>query len=56
MKNNGIDSIKDLCVQLNCSSRHLQKIFLKYIGLSPKEFSIIIKLRNAIDEIAYPSS
>jgi AraC-like DNA-binding protein len=56
MKNNGIDSIKDLCTQLNCSSRHLQKIFLKYIGLSPKEFSIIIKLRNAIDEIAYPSS
>ena len=56
MKNNGVGSIKDLCIQLNCSSRHLQKLFLKYIGLSPKEFSIIIKLRNAIDGIAYPSS
>ena len=56
MKNNGIDSIKDLSIQLNCSSRHLEKIFLKYIGLSPKEFSIIIKLRKAIDEIAYPPS
>jgi len=56
MKNNGIDSIKDLCLRLSCSSRHLEKIFMKYIGLSPKEFSIIIKLRKAIDEIAYPPS
>ncbi|MCK7537110.1 MAG: hypothetical protein MZV63_42190 [Marinilabiliales bacterium] len=56
MKNNGIDPIKDLCLRLSCSSRHLEKIFLKYIGLSPKEFSIIIKLRKAIDEIAYPPS
>jgi len=56
IKNNGAVSIKDLCTQLNCSPRHLQKLFLKYIGLSPKEFSIIIKLRNTIDGIAYPSS
>ncbi len=56
MKNVGQGSISDLSRQLNCSSRHLQILFLRYIGLSPKEFSIIIKMRNAIDGIAYPSS
>lgn len=56
MKTMGQCSIRDLSRQLSCSSRHLQILFLKYIGLSPKELSIIIKLRNAIDGIAFPSS
>ncbi len=56
MKNGGQDSIIELSKQLNCSARHLQILFLRYLGLSPKEFSIIIKMRNAIDGIAYPSS
>lgn len=56
MKNNGRGTIKDLSRQLNCSSRYLQILFLRYIGLSPKEFSIIIKMRNTVDGIAYPSS
>lgn len=56
MKNGGQGSINDLSHQLNCSSRHLQILFLRYIGLSPKEFSIIIKMRNAIEGIAYPSA
>ncbi|HUW93716.1 MAG TPA: DUF6597 domain-containing transcriptional factor [Bacteroidales bacterium] len=56
MKNNGRGTIKDLSKQLKCSSRHLQILFLRYVGLSPKEFSIIIKMRNTIDGIAYPSS
>ena len=49
-------SIKKLSEQLGCSTRYLQKLFLQYVGLTPKEFSIIIKLRNAIDLLAYPSS
>lgn len=56
MKKGGQGSINDLSRQLNCSSRHLQILFLKYLGLSPKEFSIIIKMRNAIDGIAFPSA
>ena len=47
-------TIQSLCEQLHCSTRHLQKLFLKYVGITPKEFAIIIKLRNAVDEIAYP--
>jgi AraC-like DNA-binding protein len=56
MKNNGRGSIRDLGCLLGCSTRHLQILFLRYIGMSPKEFSIIIKMRNTIDSIAYPSS
>jgi len=56
MKNNGRGSIRDLSTQLGCSTRHLQILFLRYIGLSPKEFSIIIKMRNTIDRIAFPST
>jgi len=56
MRNNGRGSIRDLSLELACSSRHMQILFLRYIGLSPKEFSIIIKMRNTIDGIAYPSS
>lgn len=56
MQNKGSISIRDLSSQLSCSPRHLQKLFLRYIGLSPKEYSIIIKLRNAIEGMVFPSS
>ncbi len=55
INSNGSVSIKNLSEQLGCSPRYLQKLFLQYIGLRPKEFSIIIKLRNAIELMAYPS-
>lgn len=47
-------SISALAADLKCSLRYLQKIFRKYVGLSPKQFAVIVKLRSAIDEIAYP--
>ncbi|TWI99340.1 AraC-like DNA-binding protein [Mucilaginibacter frigoritolerans] len=47
--------VAEICKKLNCSSRYLQKKFSAHIGLSPKEFAIIIKLRNAVDDIAYPA-
>ncbi|AWG23860.1 helix-turn-helix domain-containing protein [Flavobacterium kingsejongi] len=54
MSNNGILAVSQLATELSCSTRHLQKVFKKHIGLSPKQFSLIIKLRNIIDDIAYP--
>jgi AraC-like DNA-binding protein len=39
---------------LGCSARYLQKRFKFHIGLTPKEYAIILKLRNAVDDIAYP--
>ena len=46
--------IQDLCDELGCSTRYLQKVFKTHVGVSPKQLMIIIKLRNAVDDIAYP--
>jgi len=46
--------IQDLCDELGCSTRYLQKVFKTHIGVSPKQLMIIVKLRNAVDDIAYP--
>lgn len=54
IKTQGNVSIQELCEELGCSTRYLQKKFKTHIGISPKQFIIIIKLRNAVDDIAYP--
>lgn len=51
---NGNTTVAEMAETLNCSSRYLQKLFKIHIGLSPKELSVIIKLREAVDGIAYP--
>lgn len=47
-------TIAHMAKALNCSVRHLQKLFNAYVGLTPKQLAVIIKLRDAIDNIAYP--
>ncbi|OJJ19200.1 hypothetical protein BKI52_20525 [marine bacterium AO1-C] len=47
-------AIQDLCDELECSTRYLQKVFKTHVGISPKQLMIIVKLRNAVDDIAYP--
>ncbi|TDO22657.1 AraC family transcriptional regulator [Pedobacter duraquae] len=54
MDSKGTFTITQLALKLECSSRYLQKIFKKHIGLSPKQLSSIVKLRAAVDDIAYP--
>ncbi|MCF0065796.1 helix-turn-helix domain-containing protein [Dyadobacter chenwenxiniae] len=54
VKLKGNTTVKDIATAIRCSQRHLQKIFKKHIGLSPKEFIVIIKLRETIELIAYP--
>ena len=44
----------EIAANQQCSLRYLQKIFKKHIGLTPKQLSLIIKLRTAVDGIAYP--
>ncbi len=43
--------VSSLASQLNCSVRHLQKLYRNFIGVSPKLFSTIIKLRDALDDV-----
>ncbi|RZM30238.1 MAG: AraC family transcriptional regulator [Pedobacter sp.] len=54
MDSESMISIAKLAADLGCSVRHLQKLFRKHIGLSPKQFALILKLRAAVDAIAYP--
>lgn len=52
----GNTTITEVASTLNCSARYLQKLFKTAIGLTPKQLAIIIKLRNAVDDIAYPGT
>jgi len=50
----GALTVGELASRLGCSERQLQKQFKQHVGLSPKAFAIILRLRNAVDDIAYP--
>lgn len=52
----GSITVAEIATTLNCSARYLQKLFKTAIGLTPKQLAIIIKLRNAVDDIAYPGT
>ncbi|WP_084681537.1 helix-turn-helix transcriptional regulator [Chryseobacterium soli] len=54
--NKGNIKVSSIASSLNCSVRHLQKIFKNYIGISPKVFIRIIKLREVLDNIVYPDT
>ena len=54
VKSKGNANVKEIATAIGCSQRHLQKIFKKHIGISPKEFIMIIKLRETIELIAHP--
>lgn len=54
LEHSGNIAIVALSTELHCSTRHLQKLFKAYIGLSPKDLAVIIKLRESVDDIVYP--
>lgn len=54
IKNKGNITVASIAKSLNCSERHLQKSFKNFVGISPKLFINIIKLRDALDDIVYP--
>ena len=53
MKTSGDINIESVSKAMECSIRYLQKLFKKGLGLSPKKFANIIKLRNIVDGLAY---
>jgi len=53
--NKGNVTVASMARSLNCSERHLQKLFKNFVGVSPKLFMNIIKLREALDDLAYPN-
>ncbi len=54
MTNKGNITVASIATSMNCSERHLQKLFKNFVGISPKLFINIIKLREALDDIVYP--
>lgn len=52
VESSGSLKVSKLSDYLGCSSRHLQKIFKKHIGLTPKQLSLILRLRDTVDSIA----
>jgi AraC-like DNA-binding protein len=53
MNSAGSLTVQGICSELKCSDRHLEKLFRCYVGLSPKEFAMILMVRNAADDLAY---
>lgn len=53
MERKGKIRIEEISEELKCSARYFQKMFLLYMGISPKKFSKIIKIRSLADELAY---
>ena len=52
MESCGDITIKALSAEVGCSARYLQKLFKKGLGLTPKKFADIIRLRSIVDKIA----
>lgn len=44
-------SVAELSGKLGFSTRFVEKKFKQHLGLSPKEFSTILKIRNSVDEM-----
>ncbi|WP_211226723.1 helix-turn-helix domain-containing protein [Algoriphagus vanfongensis] len=47
----GQSTIENISKQNGISTRQLERIFKKFVGLTPKEFSDIIRFQNAFDQI-----
>jgi AraC-like DNA-binding protein len=43
LSSNGMTSVSDICHDTGCSERQLERLFKKYVGLSPKLYSRIIR-------------
>ncbi|QHV95330.1 AraC family transcriptional regulator [Spirosoma endbachense] len=48
---NGCLRIADLADELQCSTRQLEKQFKRYLGLTPKELTRILRIRGVIDTL-----
>ena len=51
LSSNGTISINDLCSDTGCSERQLERLFKRYIGLSPKLYSRIIRFAYIFQQV-----
>lgn len=46
-------SIRDLAGELGCSTRHLEKEFKRGLGITPKDYAGIIRVRSLVDAMVH---
>lgn len=51
LSSNGIMSVNEICQCTGCSERQLERLFRKYIGLSPKLYSRIVRFANIFQHV-----
>jgi AraC-like DNA-binding protein len=47
----GTVAVLELAQELGCSTRQLEKYFRQYIGLTPKEFTAVLRVRGVVDAL-----
>jgi AraC-like DNA-binding protein len=47
----GIVTVLDMARELGCSTRQLEKIFRQGVGLTPKEFTTVLRVRGVVDAL-----
>lgn len=47
----GTVGVLALAQELGCSTRHLEKLFRQYLGLTPKEFTAVLRVRGVVDAL-----
>jgi AraC-like DNA-binding protein len=47
----GLISINDICEEIRCSRRYLLAKFMNYVGLSPKEYSCVVRFNRIYKSI-----
>lgn len=44
-------TVKELLIQTKCSERRMYRLFMDYLGITPKQYMRILKIRNALESI-----
>jgi AraC-like DNA-binding protein len=52
LKNKGNISIKKITEHLHITERTLQRLFIEYVGISPKQFTKIIQFQSSVSLIS----
>lgn len=47
----GMEAVLDMAQALGCSTRQLEKLFRQSLGLTPKEFTTVLRVRGVVDAL-----
>lgn len=53
LKSKGLISVPELCARVNISQRQLERLFVEFIGISPKKITDLIRFQNVWQAMYY---